>query len=693
MRKSKGLLGFVEIFVIAAIVGTISVAYLSSTAPKPMGTFGSCDEMASSFNKMIESRQNAWRGGGLKTFDMVAGSAVPMAATMAVAEGSDESGDYSDTNVQVAGVDEADIIKTDGNYIYTVTQGYDYGFYGFDEVAVDDEDADSESRSRNPSFVIVDAYPAEDASILSETDLGEFQPTEIFIEKDRLLIFGSTYEEITMGTPAAKVASDSGVSRSMIAPIYPTGISIVTVQLWDISDRKNPELIRTVDLEGSYLTSRKIESDVYFVVNSYPRYQLFLEAASGSGDAGDIIPLYRDSESGEEELVPSCGCDDVGYFDDVIPERFVTLASMSMADDDAEVVREVILGSGQSVYASPENLYVVETSWPYWPVFRTMSAEELEAAANTEETVIHKFSLDGGKITYDNHGKVPGHVLNQFSMDEHNGYFRIATTTGRTSRSGESLSSNNVYVLDSGLVQVGEIEDIAPGESIYSARFMGDRGYLVTFKKIDPFFVIDLSDPENPEILGKLKIPGYSDYLHPYDDDHIIGIGKETVEAEEERGDFAWYQGLKMAIFDVTDVSNPTELHKIIIGDRGTDSDALHDHKAFLFDREKNLLVIPILLAEIADKENIEDWSYGDYVYQGAYVYDLTLEDGFQLKGRVTHVDDEELFLKSGYYYAGGQYSVKRNLYIGDVLYTLSASKLKLNALDDLEELKELVFS
>ncbi|MEM5871515.1 MAG: beta-propeller domain-containing protein, partial [Candidatus Aenigmatarchaeota archaeon] len=315
---------------------------------------------------------------------------------------------------------------------------------------------------------------------------------------------------------------------------------------------------------------------------------------------------------------------------------------------------------------------------------------------------IHKFSLDNGQINYIGYMQAPGHVLNQFSMDEYDSYFRIATTVGTSTRfiGGNAQTSNNIYIFDSDLKMVGKLEEIAPGESIYSARFMGDRCYLVTFKKVDPFFVIDLTDPENPKILGKLKIPGYSDYLHPYDENHIIGIGKETIEAESEEGmpsNFAWYQGVKMAIFDVTDVTNPKELHKVVIGDRGTDSYALHDHKAFLFDREKNLLVIPILLAELTEeqkKQATPQWApYGEYKYQGAYVYDLTLENGFVLKGRITHYEDNQTFLKSGYYYFDDEYSIKRSLFIDDVLYTISGKKIKLNYLRDLSEIKELVFS
>jgi uncharacterized secreted protein with C-terminal beta-propeller domain len=654
MRYSKGLGGLGVFFVLALVVGGI-VSYQAhqlnpyrSFGEASLEKFTSCSALENAFKEAQEKAQSYYMIRGLQDF----GLSVPMAA--GVAEGAAKAApDYSTTNIQVAGVDEADIVKTDGEYIYTLTSGaYRYG-------------------NGNAKLIIAKAYPAEASEILSETSLESFYPQEMFVHGDYVLIFGSTREEIPV-YEAEVPPTPPGMPKPEIMP-YPYYAQLTTIQVWDASDRENPELVRSVDFEGDYLSSRKIGPHVYFVINSYPKYHI-LE----SGSAEDIIPLYRDAKKQDigknVSFSKTCRCMDVQYFEPINPE-----------DPEGEINKEVIVGSGQNIYASLENLYVAEMNYPFWLATR-------EGGTPTERTIVHKFSLDEGEISYIGHMEAPGRVLNQFSMDEYDDHFRIATTLGRLTRTGGS-TSNNVYVFDEDLDMVGSIEDIAPGESIYSARFMGEKGYLVTFKKIDPFFVLDLSDHENPKILGKLKIPGYSDYLHPYDEDHIIGIGKETVEAEEEWGDFAWYQGVKIAVFDVTDVSEPKELHKVIIGDRGTDSYALHDHKAFLFDRNKNLLVIPILLAEISgDKETLQRSTHGDYVFQGAYVYDLTLENGFDLKGRITHYDeDDQTFLKSGYYYFDDEHSVKRSLYIDDVLYTISGKKIKLNSLDDLEEIKELV--
>ncbi len=311
-----------------------------------------------------------------------------------------------------------------------------------------------------------------------------------------------------------------------------------------------------------------------------------------------------------------------------------------------------------------------------------------DVASYGEKTTVHKFAL-GDEIRYLGKGEVPGHLLNQFSLDEHNGYLRLATTIGEVWRSNDgsrTLATNNVYVLDSSLNLTGKLEGLAPGETLYSSRFMGNKAYLVTFKKVDPLFVIDLSNPQNPQLLGKLKIPGYSDYLHPFGENHLIGLGKDAVPAEE--GDFAWYQGVKLTLFDVSNLSNPIELSTYAIGDRGTESYALHDHKAFLFNPANGLLVIPVTLAEINKAQHpsgLEPNAYGDFTFQGAFVFNVGINNGFQLKGRVSHATTDEL-LKSGEYYYGGGTDVERSAYINNVLYTISQKYIKANDLTTLDE-------
>jgi uncharacterized secreted protein with C-terminal beta-propeller domain len=283
---------------------------------------------------------------------------------------------------------------------------------------------------------------------------------------------------------------------------------------------------------------------------------------------------------------------------------------------------------------------------------------------------------------------VPGTVLNQFSMDEYGEYFRIATMKGEIWGIGENTSKNNVYVLDGALNVVGKVEGIAPGEKIYSVRFMGERGYMVTYRTVDPFFVLDLKDPCNPAILGELKIPGYSDYLHPYDENHVIGFGKDSVEIWGT----AYYLGMKMAIFDVSDVSNPLQMFSEKIGDRGTDSELLRNHKALLFSKDRNLLAFPVRIMEVNENAGNPDTNvlqYGSFSFQGAYVYNIDLVNGFVPKGKISHLSEED-YTSAGSCWWNDEKYIERIIYIDDTLYTLSKGMIKANAIADLEEINSL---
>jgi hypothetical protein len=384
----------------------------------------------------------------------------------------------------------------------------------------------------------------------------------------------------------------------------------------------------------------------------------------------DELNLPKIGLGGKETEIPAT---DIYYSD--VPDYFymyTTIMAINTQNDDQEPTYEtILLGASSNLYVSLNSIYL---TFPVWG----------EYVGNFQKTSIHRIHIDGAEIEPIASGEVPGMVLNQFSMDEYDGYFRVATTTY------EETSRNNIYVLDvNDLSIVGSLEDLARGETIYSARFMGERGYLVTFEKTDPLFVIDLSDPYNPEILGELKMPGYSNYLHPYDENYLIGIGKEAVEAEE--WDFAWYQGLKIALFNDRDVNNPVEVgNPYVIGDRGTDSPALWDHKAFLFDKSRNLLVIPVLVAEIDESEypeKVPPDAYGKPVWQGAYIFHISPDAGLSLEGRITHI--ENLGDPEQDYYFYSPFSIERSLYIGDVLYTISDAKIKMNSLENLDYINE----
>jgi len=522
---------------------------------------------------------------------------------------------YSTTNIQVEGVDEADIVKTDGEYIYLVSK---------DRV------------------LIVKAYPPEEAEVVSEIRL-DGNLREIFINGDKLALF----EEASSQT---------------------------FIRVYDVSDRGSPASKKNVSVEGFYFNSRMIGDYVYAVINR-PAY------CSSEEDEVTLPKIYSNGRVEEVSATDIYYSNITDYY-----YSYTTIVAVNVQDDEQEPTYQPFLfGATRNMYVSTNNIYITLPN--------TTRVERFGIADVVERTIVHRIHVENGNVEPAASGGVPGHVLNQFSMDEYNGFFRIATTTGQVWGWGESASKNHVYILDLGLSLIGRLEDLAPGEKIYSARFMGDRGYLVTFKKVDPLFVLDLSNPSDPCVLGQLKITGYSDYLHPYDETHIIGIGKETIEAEEDN--FAWYQGIKISLFDVSEVETPKEIDKYEIGDRGTDSPILSDHKAFLFDKSKNLLVIPVTVAEIDPAkypQGVPPYTYGDFVWNGAYVFNISLEGGLELKGRIAHLDNEAELMKSGHYYQSG-YSVKRSLYIGNVLYTISDCKIKMNSLVDMSEINELNLS
>ncbi|MEN6325184.1 MAG: beta-propeller domain-containing protein [Syntrophomonas sp.] len=560
-------------------------------------------------------------------------------------------GAYSQTNVQVEGVDEADLVKTDGEYIYQVNQ---------------------------QQIIVVKARPASEMKVVSRLSFDDqrFSPMELYLDSKHLVVVGSS----SLETPVSVLPE----AKMQACPPYYQYQQFTRVLVYDISNKADLKKIRELELEGNYLSSRKIGSAVYLLSNrSIPCFNI---------QEQDIdLPRYRDSAAGS--AYNTIACSEIAYFPDHIYPVYIMLAGFDVDNNEKAEVK-TYLGNGDNLYASDKNLYIALSRYAAArPLGAKSSAVTNTSMANPEpvqeNTTVFKFSLAAAKTTYLGKGEVPGRILNQFSMDENGSYFRIATTNGQIWRNDEYTSKNNIYVLDENLNICGRLEDLAPGEKIYSTRFMGDRLYMVTFKNVDPLFVVDLSNPYKPSLLGKLKIPGYSDYLHPYDENHIIGFGKESIELKTGGDESqAYYQGMKLAVFDVTDVNNPKEMFKETIGNRGTDSELLHNHKALLFSKEKNLLAFPITVMEIARQNKVNPQGfpeYGSFSFQGAYVYNLDLNKGFQLKGRITHLDDSD-YKKAGDNWYGSEKNVERIIYIGDNLYTLSPGMVKANSLTDLKQ-------
>jgi inhibitor of cysteine peptidase len=629
VKKKTSIYGTVAILsaiVLVALIYTFgAVPVIFNPNITPLNTFTSYEQLKNFLTNNTQGGYTVYGGGPLDSgFFNAKGIApqptpVPAAISSYGSAGSAES--YSTTNIQVAGVDEADTVKTDGRYLYVVAKNNVY---------------------------ILNANP-NDARVLAKIGSNDTYLAGIFLSQDsnRLVVLGSQYT-VYYNNGVASVPSPNGYS-------YFSDDVKTFINVYDISDKANPMLARNFTMSGSYFNSRMIGDYVYAVV-SQPAYVV-----------NDNVTLPEVYTADAASSVSASGI----YYSDVVDNyfAFTTFIGLNIADDVQAPTNMTLMTSGAScMYVSLNDIYVT------YPQSGGVS--------------IYRIHIDKLNMSFQAEGRVPGTVLNQYSMDEYNGYLRVATTSWIN-----GPQQNNVYVLNMSLAVVGKLENLAQGENLHSARFMGDKCYLVTFKKTDPLFVIDLSQPTNPSVLGELKIPGYSDYLHPYDESHLIGVGKETVEAEQ--GDFAWYQGVKLSLFGVSNVNNPEQLSKYVIGDRGTDSPVLSDPKAFLFDKSSGLLVIPVELAEI-DKTMVAPSAsaYGTMVWQGAYVFQLTLDKGFMLKGTVTQIQNSSSAENGNYYgsylWENSDYWISRALYIRNTLYTVSNARVQLNSLQNFAEIAKI---
>lgn len=519
--------------------------------------------------------------------------------------------DYSKTNTQVQGVDEADIVKTDGTHIYYLA---------------------------NEKLTIINTENASQMKEMSTIEFDEtFTPEELFFNNDKIIVIGTRFE---YDEREKKI----GIDDDYLYPNY-MDKTYTSAKIYNVKDKTNPTLERTVEVEGSYLTARMIDSNVYIASNKYMYYAYICNTYKSTElNEDDFKPHYLDTATSNE--TKSINFDCIYYIPEFEDTNYLNIVAFNITNNQEANV-ESYLGAGEEIYASKENLYVTKTKYDY---------ERKNKTSITTE--IYKFNLNNANCTFAKAGDVPGSVLNQFSMDECNGYFRIATTDS-TSWNSES-NTNNLYVLNENLETIGKIEGLAKGERIYSVRFMGNRAYMVTFVETDPLFVIDLSNPTTPTVLGELKIPGYSKYLHPYDETHLIGIGEDTEVVNYGYGDRVVTNGMKMAMFDVTDPNNPQELYNVKIGEKGTYSELLYNHKALLFSKEKNIIAFPISITE------------NDYkvTFQGAIVYGVSLEKGFELKTKISNSATDY-----DRYYSRNR--VERIIYIKDTLFTLSNGLIK----------------
>lgn len=511
---------------------------------------------------------------------------------------------YSLTNIQVEGIDEADVVKTDGKFIY-IAGNNAVRIVGADNGKLSDEAIIRLAASKNVS--------------------------EIYVADDKLIILGNRWEEISKPLPMPAI---DGMEIGIIYPRPSKNYSFVDI--YDISNPLSPVFIKGHEMEGNYQSSRKNGEIVYLVTTMYPY--------------GDIIlPMMKDTVVSNDSF--QLKIDDVMIMPRYPSRGYLVVSAININNKEKTEV-EAITAHGAIMYMNESSLYIAVNDWE-------------------SNSSIIKFNLEGMKVGYAGSGEVKGYLLNQFSLDEYEGYLRVATTT--------QDRGNGVYVLDESLNIAGSVEGLAKGENIYSVRFMGEKGYIVTFKTIDPLFVLDLSDPEKPVVTGELKIPGFSNYLHPVGKDLLLGIGADTNEifmrdnSGEEVVIGTRQGGIKFSLFDVSDMGKPKEVSKYVVGDSGSSSEAFYNHKAIMIDETSGNVAID------------------------AYLYYERPEKGYQHGAIIMDYNNKKLslrgILESKYSGIYGSYipNARRIIYIGDQLYYIQEGTITSYDYDSLKKIDTLV--
>ena len=523
----------------------------------------------------------------------------------------------SKTNTQVNNVDEADIVKVDGNYIYYVS---------------------------NKKLVIIDAHTPEASEKISEINYKDtnFNPREVYVKGQKIIVIGNEYDN----SCKTEVISTEDVTATDIERVQESKPKSGMI-IYDISNIKEPKETRRVMIEGNYISSRMIEDNIYYVANKYIATSNIQKNKMEDLDEDKYKPVYQDTAVSQEEKC--INYDLIYYFPETQDSSYLMLAGLNINNNEEAEIR-TFLGAGQYIYSSEKNMYIATNKTTYGKGYEVLGGT----------THLLKIELNNGKFNFKAECNIDGQVNNQFSMDENKDTFRIATTTGNIWV--DETTANNLYILNDKLEEIGRVENFGKEEKIYSVRYVENKAYVVTFKQTDPLFVIDLSESTKPQILGELKIPGYSTYLHPYDDTHLIGFGYDT----KENGTRVITNGLKMSMFDISDFNNPQELFKISIGDsKYTYSELLYNHKALLFSKEKNIIAFPLYS------------SSGRKTNSRAAIYNIDLKKGFSLKGEISNVTNKY------------EENVKRIVFANDTFYTFSDSLVKVANMDTLEVVKE----
>lgn len=546
--------------------------------------------------------------------------------------------DYSTTNIQVENVDEADIVKTDGDYIYSISE---------DNVIITD--------AKDPK------QPKVVATIQSEDD---DIPEDIILYKDKLVVIS------TKGNQTQRYYYNNRMNT--------------VVKIYNITSREKPVLTKSYEMYEPYYTSRCIDNVLYVISSGNLRKE------------DDKIVVGYNEDNMEKEM----SIDKIKYLKDVKTTKQTLISTVDLNNETADIKLDSYLMNISNAYISENAIYLLNQKYNndskipikllfgFKGVFGLEDYYEMDSESGYY-TEIYKFDIKEN-VEYKAKTKVKGKTINQYSLDEKDNHLRIALYDNDGSR---------VAIFDEDLKQIGISDNVAKGEKMYSSRFIGDKVYFVTYKTMDPLFVMDLSNEAKPKVLGKLKIPGYSTYLHPYDENHIIGIGMKTKEIINRNSNgkvistTAKVVGMKMALFDVSNVNSPVQISSVVIGDSRTTSAILTNPKALLFSKEKSLIAIPVNNYsqdfEVTSSNNYETMinNYTKYSKpynaEGYLVYNINVQDGFKLKGVITHEKTN-----ATYYYSNSK--LLRGLYIDNNLYTVSETMIKVNELDSLKAVGEL---
>ncbi len=562
------------------------------------------------------------------------------------------SKDYSTTNIQVENVDEADITKTDGDYIYSLSEN---------DVVI--------TNVQDPKKIKI-------SSVINSTD--DSIPEDLILYNNKLVIISSK-------------------TNSTIYSSYSRANS-TTVRIYNIEDKKKPTLQKSYTLNEPYYTSRCIDNKLYVIASGNMRKE-----------NNDIVTYYTEDYN-KKEISPQ----NIKYLKDIKTKKQTLISFVNLDKPTEDVNVSSYLIDISNAYVSKTNIYLLDQKYEYNSNTPKISSifglkglfginsfyDDYSYYSNSGyKSKIYKFNiLDDGTIKYDCKNEFKGKTINQYSIDEYNDTLRVALYDNDGSR---------IIVLDNKLKQIGITPYLANGEQMYSSRFMGNKAYLVTYRVTDPLYVIDLSDSTNPKVLGELKIPGYSTYLHPYDENHLIGIGMETKEVVNRNSQgkvistTSRIVGMKMALFDVSNVNNPIQISNTVIGDSRTTSAILTNPKALLFSKEKELIAIPVNNYAEDFEVNSSSDTYSStinaytnyskpYKAEGYFVYNINIKDGFKLKGIVTHESSDNNNNNNSTNYYNNNSKLLRGLYIENDLYTISENAIKVNSLNNLDLISEL---